>query len=122
MRRTGAGTITQSAEDRPVVRFRRPAAGGNVEDRRGARIPGGAAGAGWIGGIIVLVILVAAALMGVDLGPISGGNGDPYGGSSSLTAEEEQRLAHEYRRDRDTRAAHALVTANLRFVVKVAYE
>jgi RNA polymerase sigma-32 factor len=39
-----------------------------------------------------------------------------------LTAEEEQRLAHEYQRDRDTRAAHALVTANLRFVVKVAYE
>jgi RNA polymerase sigma-32 factor len=38
-----------------------------------------------------------------------------------LTAEEEQRLAREYRDGQDTRAAHALVTSNLRFVVKVAY-
>jgi RNA polymerase sigma-32 factor len=38
-----------------------------------------------------------------------------------LTAEEEQRLARIYRDGGDTRAAHALVTANLRFVVKVAY-
>ncbi len=39
-----------------------------------------------------------------------------------LTAEEEQRLARLYLAERDTRAAHRLVTANLRFVVKVAYE
>jgi len=39
-----------------------------------------------------------------------------------LTVDEEQLLAREYRRDGDTRAAHRLVTANLRFVVKVAYE
>jgi RNA polymerase sigma-32 factor len=39
-----------------------------------------------------------------------------------LAPEEEQRLAREYGRDGDTRAAHRLVTANLRFVVKVAYE
>jgi RNA polymerase sigma-32 factor len=38
-----------------------------------------------------------------------------------LTVEEEQRLARSYRERGDTRAAHALVTANLRFVVKVAY-
>jgi RNA polymerase sigma-32 factor len=38
-----------------------------------------------------------------------------------LSAEEEQRLARAYRDHADTRAAHALVTANLRFVVKVAY-
>ncbi len=38
-----------------------------------------------------------------------------------LPVEEEQRLARLHR-DGDTRAAHALVTANLRFVVKVAYE
>ena len=38
-----------------------------------------------------------------------------------LSAEEEQRLARVYRDRADTRAAHALVTANLRFVVKVAY-
>jgi len=39
-----------------------------------------------------------------------------------LTAEEERDLARIYRSAGDTRAAHRLVTANLRFVVKVAYE
>jgi RNA polymerase sigma-32 factor len=39
-----------------------------------------------------------------------------------LSVEEEQLLAREFRKDADTRAAHRLVTANLRFVVKVAYE
>jgi RNA polymerase sigma-32 factor len=39
-----------------------------------------------------------------------------------LTPEEEQSLARTYRQKGDTRAAHRLVTANLRFVVKVAYE
>lgn len=39
-----------------------------------------------------------------------------------LTSEEEQRLARVFRSRGDTRAAHSLVTANLRFVVKVAYE
>ncbi len=39
-----------------------------------------------------------------------------------LTIEEEQRLAREFASGRDTRAAHRLVTANLRFVVKVSYE
>jgi RNA polymerase sigma-32 factor len=39
-----------------------------------------------------------------------------------LTVDEEQRLARLFRKDGDTRAAHRLVTANLRFVVKVAYE
>jgi len=39
-----------------------------------------------------------------------------------LTSGEEQRLAREFVAGRDTRAAHRLVTANLRFVVKVAYE
>ncbi len=38
-----------------------------------------------------------------------------------LTPEEEKQLAREYRDEADTRAAHHLVTANLRFVVKVAY-
>lgn len=37
-----------------------------------------------------------------------------------LSAHEEQRLARLYRDSGDARAAHALVTANLRFVVKVA--
>jgi RNA polymerase sigma-32 factor len=39
-----------------------------------------------------------------------------------LTVDEEQRLAREFAASGDTRAAHRLVTANLRFVVKVAYE
>ncbi len=39
-----------------------------------------------------------------------------------LGVEEEQRLARLYAQTCDTRAAHRLVTANLRFVVKVAYE
>jgi RNA polymerase sigma-32 factor len=39
-----------------------------------------------------------------------------------LGVEEEQRLARLHRERGDTRAAHELVTANLRFVVKVAYE
>src|ERR1700722_12091580 len=40
---------------------------------------------------------------------------------SLLKVEEEQRLARAFR-DNDLRAGHMLVTANLRFVVKVAYE
>ena len=39
-----------------------------------------------------------------------------------LTVEEAQTLARAFRDTGDTRAAHRLVTANLRFVVKVAYE
>ncbi len=39
-----------------------------------------------------------------------------------LTVEEEQRLARLFRDKGDSRAAHRLVTANLRFVVKVSYE
>jgi len=39
-----------------------------------------------------------------------------------LTSGEEQRLAREFVAGADTRVAHRLVTANLRFVVKVAYE
>jgi RNA polymerase sigma-32 factor len=39
-----------------------------------------------------------------------------------LTAEQETRLARAWRNDGDARAAHDLITANLRFVVKVAHE
>jgi len=39
-----------------------------------------------------------------------------------LSAEEESRLAHAWRDRGDPRAAHHLITANLRFVVKVAHE
>src|SRR5437588_843941 len=39
-----------------------------------------------------------------------------------LTVDEEQRLARLYAKNCDLDAAHKLVTSNLRFVVKVAYE
>jgi RNA polymerase sigma-32 factor len=39
-----------------------------------------------------------------------------------LTVAEEQSLARAYREKGDTRAAHRLITANLRFVVKIAHE
>jgi RNA polymerase sigma-32 factor len=39
-----------------------------------------------------------------------------------LTVEEERRLAREFRDQGDKRAGHKLVEANLRFVVKVAFE
>jgi len=38
-----------------------------------------------------------------------------------LSPAEERSLAKEYRENGDSRAAHKLVSANLRFVVKVAY-
>jgi RNA polymerase sigma-32 factor len=39
-----------------------------------------------------------------------------------LSVEEEQLLARRYAKNTDLEAAHTLVTSNLRFVVKVAYE
>ncbi|MFN7131081.1 MAG: RNA polymerase sigma factor RpoH [Myxococcales bacterium] len=39
-----------------------------------------------------------------------------------LTQEQEQALARQYRKKGDLQAAHTLITSNLRFVVKVAYE
>jgi len=39
-----------------------------------------------------------------------------------LSVEEEQALARRYIKNNDLDAAHTLVTSNLRFVVKVAYE
>ncbi len=39
-----------------------------------------------------------------------------------VTADEEKRLARQYRRANDKSAAERLITANLRFVVKIAYE
>lgn len=41
---------------------------------------------------------------------------------SLLSRDEERNLASRYRQDQDLDAAHRLVCANLRFVVKIAYE
>jgi len=41
---------------------------------------------------------------------------------SLLTVEEERALARRFRQEGDKRAGHRLVEANLRFVVKVAFE
>src|SRR3989304_7629306 len=41
---------------------------------------------------------------------------------SLLTQEEEFQLAVRYRKHNDIEAAHELITSNLRFVVKVAFE
>jgi predicted metalloprotease len=77
-----------------MVRWRQPTSSGNVEDRRTARIPGGAAGG--LGGLIVLLILLIAVIMGVDPGQVFGGSeipSGPMGEPSSLSPEEEQQLA-----------------------------
>jgi len=39
-----------------------------------------------------------------------------------LSAEEENDLANKWKKDGDVSAAHRMVTSNLRFVVKIAYE
>ncbi|RMD96797.1 MAG: sigma-70 family RNA polymerase sigma factor, partial [Deltaproteobacteria bacterium] len=39
-----------------------------------------------------------------------------------LSAEEERELARRWRKYGDIEAVHKLVTSNLRFVVKIAYE
>lgn len=77
-----------------MVRWRQGPTSGNVEDRRGTRISGRAAGGA--GGILLLLILIGAAIMGVDPGQVLGGGGvpsGPVGQPSSLSAEEEQQLA-----------------------------
>jgi RNA polymerase sigma-32 factor len=45
---------------------------------------------------------------------------DEVGRHPLLSVDEEQSLARAYRERGDARAAHALVTANLRFVVRIA--
>ncbi|HOP34924.1 MAG TPA: sigma-70 factor domain-containing protein, partial [Syntrophales bacterium] len=39
-----------------------------------------------------------------------------------LTADEEFKLAVRFKKQKDLKAAEKLVTSNLRFVVKIAYE
>ncbi len=77
-----------------MVRWRQGPVSGNVEDRRGTRISGPVAGGA--GGILVLLLMIGAVMMGVDPGQVLGAGGGlsgPAGQTSSLTADEEQRLA-----------------------------
>ncbi|KAF5065635.1 putative neutral zinc metallopeptidase [anaerobic digester metagenome] len=77
-----------------MVRWRQGPVSGNVEDRRGTRISGPVAGGA--GGILVLLLMIGAVMMGVDPGQVLGAGGDlpgAAGQTSSLSAEEEQRLA-----------------------------
>ena len=77
-----------------MVRWRQGPVSGNVEDRRGTRISGPVAGGA--GGILVLLLMIGAVMMGVDPSQVlgtGGGLSGPAAPPSSLSADEEQRLA-----------------------------
>jgi len=85
----------------------------NVEDRRGrssSRIPGGAAGG--IGGIGLIILLVAAVLLGVDPGQFLGGS-DISAGSfteqSGLTQEDDEVFNSSARVFTDTEQTWAII-------------
>ncbi len=85
----------------------------NVEDRRGSsssRIPGGAAGG--IGGIGLIILLVAAVLLGVDPGQFIGGS-DISAGSftdqSELTQEDQDVFNSSARVFTDTEQTWAII-------------
>ncbi len=85
----------------------------NVEDRRGSsssRIPGGAAGG--IGGIGLIIILVAAVLLGVDPGQFIGGSDIPTGSltpQSELTQEDQDVFNSSARVFTDTEQTWAII-------------
>ena len=85
----------------------------NVEDRRGSsssRIPGGAAGG--IGGIGLIIILVAAVLLGVDPGQFIGGSEIPTGSltpQSELTQEDQDVFNSSARVFTDTEQTWAII-------------
>ena len=85
----------------------------NVEDRRGSsssRIPGGAAGG--IGGIGLIIILVAAVLLGVDPGQFIGGSEIPAGSltpQSELTQEDQDVFNSSARVFTDTEQTWAII-------------
>lgn len=76
------------------MRWRSGRKSSNIEDRRSIGIPGGAAGG--IGGIVLIIVLIAAVLLGVDPGQfiqssdISTGS---LGAQPQLTQEEQDQLA-----------------------------
>jgi len=75
------------------MRWRTERRSTNVEDRRGIGIPGGAAGG--IGGIALIIILVAAVFLGVDPSQFIGGSDitSGLGQQSQLTQAQQDQLA-----------------------------
>ncbi len=76
------------------MRWRRERRSENVEDRRSSPIPGGAAGAG-VGGIGLLILIVAALVMGVDPTELLQGtqiSTGPMAQQSALSVEEQEKL------------------------------
>lgn len=76
------------------MRWRRERRSQNIEDRRSSPIPGGAAGAG-IGGLGLLLVIVAALVMGVDPSELLQGtqvSTGPMAQQSRLPAEEQEKL------------------------------
>jgi predicted metalloprotease len=95
------------------MRWRTDRRSTNVEDRRGSsssRIPGGAAGG--IGGIGLIIILVAAVLLGVDPGQFIGGSDIPTGSftqQSELTQEDQDVFNSSVRVFTDTEQTWAIL-------------
>lgn len=95
------------------MKWRTDTRSSNVEDRRGSsssRIPGGAAGG--IGGIGLIILLVAAVLLGVDPGQFIGGS-DISAGSftdqSELTQEDQDVFNSSARVFTDTEQTWAII-------------
>jgi predicted metalloprotease len=76
-----------------IMRWRTERRSTNVEDRRGIGIPGGAAGG--IGGIALIIILVAAVFLGVDPSQFLQGTDitSGIGQQSQLTQAQQDQLA-----------------------------
>ena len=76
-----------------TMRWRTERRSTNVEDRRGIGIPGGAAGG--IGGIVLIIILIAAVFLGVDPSQFIGGSDitSGLGQQSQLTQAQQDQLA-----------------------------
>jgi len=100
-------------EGEHIMKWRTDKRSSNVEDRRGSsssRIPGGAAGG--IGGIGLIILLVAAVLLGVDPGQFIGGS-DISAGSftdqSELTQEDQDVFNSSARVFTDTEQTWAII-------------
>lgn len=100
-------------EGEHTMKWRTDTRSSNVEDRRGSsssRIPGGAAGG--IGGIGLIILLVAAVLLGVDPGQFIGGS-DISAGSftdqSELTQEDQDVFNSSARVFTDTEQTWAII-------------